>query len=948
MALPLFQNTVLKKYYKNQDDYLILEKWILYKKHFLNPDIQKNIKKAKEEQYQEGFLRDLFVNILGYKLNPAIDFNLTTEHKNSRNGRKADGAIIIDTKIIGVIELKGTNVTDLDKIENQAFSYKNNQEDCVYVITSNFQKIRLYIDDAVKYIEFDLFNINDEQFKTLYLCLAYSNIEAEIPKKIKEESLSQDDIITQKLYQDYTNFKNELYQNLLKLNPTFDKLELFIKSQKLLDRFLFMFFAEDRLLIAPNTTRNIISQWETMKVWNNNQPLYEMFKLYFGFLNTGIQNKSMNVFGYNGGLFRTDTTLNKIKIDDAILVKHILKIANYDFASEIDVNILGHIFENSLNELDEIKAQIENKVFEKNQTKRKKDGVFYTPQYITRYIIENTIGKYCQIQKQNYEIIDQNYSMDINHTATQKKNLLEKLSTYRKWLLQITIIDPACGSGAFLNEAFNFLIAEHIKIDELKANLFKTDLELTDVENTILENNLFGVDINEESVDIAKLSLWLRTAQPNRKLNDLSNNIKCGNSLIDDKKIAAEKAFDWQKEFEKVFQKGGFDIVIGNPPYVSSNDTIYTKYETQKCGDLYAFFFEKGLNIQKENGYLGYITPSLFVKGMKYESLRNYLLNNTRIIEINNKGDKVFEEVQMPTTITIIKKEKKYHQNWNDFIPNISIISKLNQNSFSLGEIAKIMRGIEIGKDKVFEEKKTIQFLTGENIVRYGISHFSFIDNETFEAFKKDEYYFKEERILIRETGNRLTSIYLNDDITLQNRSLYAIKIQNNKEFSPLYILTILNSKVMQLYYKIKFATETNIFPKIRIGQVKELPIKKIDFNKQIPFIEKANLMIDLHQKIFLERNNFLATLQEETKIKEISKKLFYFNTLTFEDFKNELKKQKAVFSLGKVTNQWREYFTTIKEKVNEIETKISTTDNEIDEMVFDLYGLTKEEKTQF
>lgn len=109
-----------------------------------------------------------------------------------------------------------------------------------------------------------------------------------------------------------------------------------------------------------------------------------------------------------------------------------------------------------------------------------------------------------------------------------------------------------------LNQALDFLITEHKYIDELQAKLFGDALVLSDVEKSILENNLYGVDLNEESVEIAKLSLWLRTAQPNRKLNDLNNNIKCGNSLIDDVAIAGEKAFNWQTAFPKIFDKGGF------------------------------------------------------------------------------------------------------------------------------------------------------------------------------------------------------------------------------------------------------------------------------------------------------------------------------------------------------------------------------------------------------
>jgi len=116
------------------------------------------------------------------------------------------------------------------------------------------------------------------------------------------------------------------------------------------------------------------------------------------------------------------------------------------------------------------------------------------------------------------------------------------------------------------------LIIEHRYIDELQAKLFGDAMVLSEVENAILENNIYGVDINDESIDIAKLSLWLRTAQKGRKLTSLNDNIKCGNSLIDNKEIAGDKAFNWKEEFPEVFSKGGFDVIIGNPPYVSNKD----------------------------------------------------------------------------------------------------------------------------------------------------------------------------------------------------------------------------------------------------------------------------------------------------------------------------------------------------------------------------------------
>ncbi len=124
--MPLFQNSVVTKYLNAQNKNTILKQWEVYKNHFLNPTIQENIRNSKEEQYQGEFLIDLFVNVLGYTKNPTPNFNLTTELKNEKDSKKADGGIIVNDKVFGVIELKGTNTTDLNKIEVQAFGYKNN------------------------------------------------------------------------------------------------------------------------------------------------------------------------------------------------------------------------------------------------------------------------------------------------------------------------------------------------------------------------------------------------------------------------------------------------------------------------------------------------------------------------------------------------------------------------------------------------------------------------------------------------------------------------------------------------------------------------------------------------------------------------------------------------------------------------------------------------------
>ncbi|WP_205943704.1 Eco57I restriction-modification methylase domain-containing protein [Pedobacter aquae] len=467
-----------------------------------------------------------------------------------------------------------------------------------------------------------------------------------IPSQIKEASNHEEENVTKKLYADYARFRTDLFQNILQKNPDFDKLILFKKTQKLLDRFLFLFFAEDRGLVSPNWTRKILQDWTDLKdKYDNYIPLYNRFRKNFDYLNTGYSGKDGEIFAYNGGLFAPDEILDSLTIDDDLLFKGSLKLSNYDFESEVDVNILGHIFEHSLNEIDEIQASLQEEKVEK-VSKRKKDGVFYTPKYITKYIVENTIGTLCKEQKEKLEIKDEDFEyIDAKAKGkdkTKREALNQKITDYRQWLLALKIVDPACGSGAFLNQALEFLIQEHTKLDELKAKLLGGSMVLSDVETSILENNLYGVDINDEAVEIAKLSLWLRTARKGRKLNSLNQNLKCGNSLIDDAAVAGEKAFNWQTEFKEVFDKGGFDVVIGNPPYVDIK--ALNKVEVRYYFDnyitannrinLFSLFIEKSCLILNQEGNFSFIIPSSLLTQDSYIKIRELLLKRTQIKNI--------------------------------------------------------------------------------------------------------------------------------------------------------------------------------------------------------------------------------------------------------------------------------------------------------------------------
>ena len=681
-----FQNTIIKKYIALLNEEQIKAAWEQYKSYFLNPAIQDNIRASKEEQFQEGFLRELFVKVFGYTLNPTPDYNLITEQKNETDAKKADGAILRDGKVIGVIELKDHKTTDLSHVERQAFGYKSQHRDTRYVVISNFEKLRFYIDNAVEHIEWNLFSLNEEEFKQLYFCLSWGTLSQDLPLKAKTESVSNEDQITQQLYKDYSAFKREIFADIVANNtdentPKEQVLLLFKKTQKLLDRLLFIFFAEDCGLLPPNSMIMILDDWQRLKEMDEYRPLYSRIKKYFGYLDTGYQGKKYEIFAYNGGLFKPDEVLDSLTISDDLLARFTRQLSEYDYASEVDVNILGHIFENSLTEIEEVTAQINAGQTAPQVSKRKRDGVFYTPQYITKYIVENTVGRLCAEKKAEMGIDEAEYFADKNRQMATKKRLLDNLTKYREWLLNITICDPACGSGAFLNAALRFLMDEHKLIDEMEAKITGAALVFPNIENSILENNLYGVDINEESVEIARLALWLRTAKPHRKLNSLNNNIKCGNSLIGDPEIAGEKAFDWEKEFPQVFEKGGFDVVIGNPPYFNvetlgakSSQVEYLQKEYvdiwQDKSDILFYFIHKALQISKSD--VGFIISNAFLFSDKARKLRNRIIDDGRLSKIVNfERYQVFEDASITSCIAIfnshasgqrafVLKEKEY------------------------------------------------------------------------------------------------------------------------------------------------------------------------------------------------------------------------------------------------------------------------------------------------
>ncbi|OIP53217.1 MAG: hypothetical protein AUK54_09505, partial [Helicobacteraceae bacterium CG2_30_36_10] len=722
--MSMFQKSVLKSI--SQDESLVAQRWAEFQKYLAKVDF---IKSVKEEKYQDGFFKDVFENCLGYTLdstNPHAH-NLEREKKNETDGKKADGVIYVNSQIVGVVELKAQDTKNLDKIEAQAFNYHNSHSSSKYIIISNFDELRFYIDKKTAYERFSLFTLSYDEFKKLHLLLSYESIKADIPLKLKEKTANFEQQISKNLYKDFSTFRTHLFENIIKNNfalgsvalaspknspaspspitatkVSHPKALLLRLTQKLCDRIIFILFAEDRGLLSPNTVKEIREEFTNQKF--TSYPLYDIYKFYFDAINKG--NEKLNIPKYNGGLFAQDELLDGLIIDDNVLDMEAQALSDYDFESDISVNILGHIFEQSLTDLEEMErdftteptalgsvalASPKKAPTKPPMSKRKKDGVFYTPEYITKYIVDNTLGKLCQDKREALNLVEITAPANPKKPTKAEQTTKENLEHYRNWLSHLKILDPACGSGAFLNQALEFLIHEHKNLQ--RDLVVMGDITAYyEIEKSILENNLYGVDINEDAVEIAKLSLWLRTASKGRELTKLADKILCANSLL-----------------EMPFEEGSFDIVIGNPPYFNIQtlgakspiaQAIQNKYPEiwQDKSDILFYFIALAIKMTKNK--VGFIVSNAFMFSDKAQKLRNYILENTTVSKMTNfEQYMVFEDASVTTAIIELDKTKM-----NSRTKAYNFIEK-NYNFSDVYEILNSERNyfeVTLKKDNVF------------------------------------------------------------------------------------------------------------------------------------------------------------------------------------------------------------------------------------------------------
>ena len=920
---------------------------------------------SKEEEFQGEFLYDIFTTVLRAvnKSDGEKEWNLERETKTKMDGQKADGVLgFFDVNgkedVRAVIELKGAKVSldvrqkrvgDTRSPVEQAFGYAPKYgSSCQWVIVSNYKEIRLYRQNEMnEYQVFFLENLKDDlEFKKFIYVLSFYSLVGTENKKAKTMELSEEyqknqAEIEKKFYNEYKNIRMHIFENMRKNNPQMNEHILIEKVQKLLDRFLFICFCEDKGLLPHNSYDKIVQRGEAI------DDIFESFKMLCNWINIGNMKNGINKF--NGGLFKNDDILDSLYVDNEVF-EEMKKISEYDFDSELNENILGHIFEQSISDIEELKKSVSGEEFDSKKSKRKKDGIFYTPKYITKYIVENSIKNWLDDKKKELgedellELTEKDFEISYASKKSDKRIYSENLkkhidfwTKYREAVKNIKIVDPACGSGAFLITTFEYLLNYNNYLDDKIFDLTGVKDLFSDTTKEILQNNIFGVDLNKESVEITKLSLWLKTADGNKTLATLEDNIKCGNSLIDDPEIAGEMAFNWEKEFPEIFENGGFDIVVGNPPYVDikSLNPVEVKYyfkrflTTENRVNLYSIFIEKGIEILSKNGILSFINPNSMLVNDSYAKLRDLIFS--KITHIVKLPDNIFEEAKVETIIFEIKNSenkinvvnvikynksekivsidenkiiKIYKSDWDTEKKHFNIyiskkekeiLNKIENENLKLEDIADFTLGItpydkyrghdeETIKKRLFHSDTKIDstckpLITGENIQRY------FIDNKIKEYIKygewlgakREERFFNEPRILIRQIiSGKPPRIYAG----YTEESLYFTQIgfgiiSKNEGINNKYILVILNSLIMNFYHKYMYLDlEKDLFQKILIANCKKLPIKEISLEAQQPFIEKADKMLSLNKDLQEKVSSFQRLLIRKFELEKLSTKL--------------------------------------------------------------------------
>jgi hypothetical protein len=735
-----------------------------------------------------------------------------------------------------------------------------------------------------------------------------------------------------------STWRDLLAADIARRNPQLSQRDLNYAVQMTIDRIIFLRICEERgiqrddpldaLLTAPAVYAGLL----------------ERFKLADRRYNSGLFHFAQE----KGRADDRDTLTPGLAIGNEPLRRIISRLyypdSPYAFRV-IPIEILGQVYEQFLGKVIRLEPGHVAVVEEKPEV-RKAGGVYYTPTYIVDYIVRHTVGPLLE-GKTPREVAD------------------------------LRILDPACGSGSFLIGAYQFLLDWHLHAylgdgaTKHKKELIQVTTDtwrLTTAERKrILLNNIYGVDIDPQAVEVTKLSLLLKvlegeteSARPyqagfERILPDLGNNIKCGNSLIgpdfydkaqttflDEEERYRVNVFDWQAEFPTIMHAGGFDAVIGNPPYVrphnleaQAKDYFWEHYSTFiKKSDLYCCFIERAVALLRDKGALGYIVSNGWLRLDSFERLREFLLDNTSPRTIIDFTGNVFPDATVKTVIILLNKGAKddsvvevttspvterlssltlrrihvaafrssyksiFDLSLDDSLDKIK--QKMGNKSVSLGDMFELSFGLKTGDDSKFLTYTPVTpehrpLLRGEDVHRYAQAHkgeYVWYVPDVMREHRKTARpgvasRFEQPKVLIRDTGGGLQGTYDAENYYVKDVLVVSDGARNAAKLK--FLIGLQNTHLMRFYYETSFPTLH-----VQRNELASLPIPSINFDdpadkaRHDQMVKLVERMLDLHRQLAAARTPF---------------------------------DRKA------------------------LERQIAATDTQIDQLVYDLYGLTAEER---
>ncbi len=970
-----------------------------------------------EEATKTAFIQPLLKDVLGWNVNDRDE--VSPEEKVSRN--RVDYGLKIDDKIKIFVEAKPPKA-DLEKHIEQAVKYGYNRKTVPFVLLTDFEGLKLFdvtvkpdFRNLRKGLKIDLkWKQYLDNFDNIWLLSKESTQNGEIDKLIKVKPKDQVPV-DKAILEDLKEWQEKLAEDIYKNNPGLFKSEDHEKNahylreitQRFLDRIIFMRFCEDRKFIHRPYLKSIFEERSEAIGTATMTLLRDEFKHY-------------NII-FDSDLFRPQEWENDLLISFEVLNEIVLQTYNpYQF-DVIPLEVLGNIYEQYLGYT--IRLTDHQVKYELKPDVRKAGGVYYTPEYIVDYIVKNTVGKQ-----------------------------LQELSAAK--IKKLRILDPACGSGSFLIRAYEEMMnwyrqQKRTKKDKavvispppsMGGDKGEGENQITSTlatqqrikhddqehilsieeKSQILREHIFGVDIDEQAVEVTKLSLMLKMLEgefgilPGRNiLPMLDKNIKCGNSLISGDTIELMKyfgkdyykvkPFSYKDEFKQiVVDEGGFDAIIGNPPYynidkimgkkspaISFIKQAYSEIWSDKT-DILFYFLTKAIKLSKQK--VGFIVSRAFFEAYKAKKLREFILSSTEIHSIIDfNGFHVFE-AGIATAIPILEVESntgarnknkisvyrlktsetssdlishillenmkddkifeifQYNQkelsgaSWN-FVPKLikDINLKIDNDYPKLGEIYNVGKGMETGRNDIFgnlypEIVKKLNLETHylkKRAVNSDIQKNFIIDRSEYLIYIEDLLSFKDVPLCI---ANYLKS----HEIELKKRAAYQRGNCEWWKFTwPLHKEWYSKPKIICPYL-----AGTNRF-------ALDSSNKFIGLTDTIVIFAKDARQEDMRYILAL-LNSCLLTYRYKSIGKLKSKDIYeyFWNGVSklpirIIDFSNSKERQlhdNLVALVDVILDLNTRLYNVKGNEKDQIQRQIEKTDKEIDELVYKLYGITKEE----